>query len=46
MATRTLVRRVSEAWLSIAPMNQWLDTHVGPSTLPPDEDAMARFGPV
>jgi uncharacterized protein (TIGR02453 family) len=46
MATRTLVRRVSEAWLSIAPMNAWLDEHVGPSTLPPDDDALARFGPV
>ena len=27
-------------------MNAWLDAHVGPSTLAPDDDALARFGPL
>ena len=26
-----------DAWVAAVPMNEWLDTHVGPSTLPPDE---------
>jgi uncharacterized protein (TIGR02453 family) len=46
MATRTLVRRVSETWLAVAELDAWLDDHVGPSTLPPDEGELARFGPL
>lgn len=46
MATRSLVTRVRDAWDSGAEMNAWLDTHVGPSTLAPDEDEIARFGPI
>jgi hypothetical protein len=30
-----------EAWEVAAPMNAWLDAHVGPSTLAPDEGALA-----
>ncbi|HEX3087399.1 MAG TPA: DUF2461 domain-containing protein [Ilumatobacteraceae bacterium] len=43
MQTKAVVQRVREAWEAGAPMNAWLDAHVGPSTLAPDEDALARF---
>mgnify|MGYP003341036548 FL=1 len=46
MATKSLVTRVRDAWETGAAMNSWLDTHVGPSTLAPDEDELARFGPI
>lgn len=46
MAMRSLVTRVREAWEAGAAMNAWLDTHVGPSTVAPDEDEIARFGPI
>lgn len=46
MATRSLVTRVRDAWDAGAEVNAWLDTHVGPSTLAPDEDEIARFGPI
>lgn len=42
----TVVSRIRDVWLAAAPMNSWLDTHVGPSTLAPDQDALARFGPL
>ena len=29
--------RVEEAWAGCDPLNAWLDAHVGPSELPPDE---------
>jgi uncharacterized protein (TIGR02453 family) len=45
MHTAAVVGRVREAWETPSPMNAWLDTHVGPSTIPPD-DALARFGPM
>jgi uncharacterized protein (TIGR02453 family) len=45
MQTKAVVERVREAWDVAAPMNVWLDAHVGPSTLAPDEDELARFGP-
>lgn len=35
MHTKAVVARVAEAWMLAAPVNAWLDTHVGPSTLPP-----------
>ncbi len=37
MRTRAVVARVRDAWVAPAAMNEWLDAHVGPSTLPPDE---------
>ena len=46
MQTKAVVGRVREAWDTGAPMNAWLDVHVGPSTIAPDEDELARFGPI
>ncbi len=37
MHTRSVVRRVRDAWTATAEMNDWLDRHVGPSTLAPDD---------
>jgi uncharacterized protein (TIGR02453 family) len=42
MGTRTALRRVRETWEACAPMNAWLDRHVGPSTLPPEEGFFPR----
>ena len=44
MQTKAAVTRVRDTWDEAAPMNAWLDAHVGPSTLAPDEDELARFG--
>ena len=44
MQTKAVVGRVRDTWDAAAPMNAWLDAHVGPSTLAPDEDELARFG--
>ena len=44
MQTKAVVERVRDTWLAAAPMNAWLDAHVGPSTLAPDDDELARFG--
>ncbi len=46
MQTKAAVGRVRDAWEVAAPMNAWLDSYVGPSTLAPDEDDLARFGPL
>jgi uncharacterized protein (TIGR02453 family) len=46
MHTKAVVGRVRETWEAAAEMNAWLDTHVGPSTIAPDEDELARFGPI
>jgi uncharacterized protein (TIGR02453 family) len=46
MHTKAVVGRVRDAWLAAAEMNAWLDTNVGPSTLAPDENELARFGPM
>jgi uncharacterized protein (TIGR02453 family) len=46
MHTKSVVGRVRDAWEAAAEMNAWLDAHVGPSTLAPDEDELARFGPL
>jgi uncharacterized protein (TIGR02453 family) len=46
MQTKAAVQRVRETWEVAAPMNAWLDAHVGPSTLAPDEGELARFGPL
>jgi uncharacterized protein (TIGR02453 family) len=37
MRTRATVRRVRDVWSAADEMNAWLDTHVGPSILAPDE---------
>jgi uncharacterized protein (TIGR02453 family) len=46
MQTRAAVRRVRDAWVACDELNAWLDLHVGPSTLAPDEGELARFGPL
>ncbi len=46
MQTKAAVGRVRDTWVATAPMNAWLDAHVGPSTLAPDEGELARFGPL
>ena len=46
MQTKAVVERVRDTWEAAAPMNEWLDAHVGPSTIAPDEDELARFGPL
>ncbi len=33
--TKAVAKRVREMWSDLTPMNQWLDTHVGPSQLEP-----------
>lgn len=35
--TKAVVTKVREVWEAAAPMCAWLDTHVGPSTLPPED---------
>jgi uncharacterized protein (TIGR02453 family) len=37
MSTPEALQRVTGVWREAAPMNAWLDAHVGPSTLPPPE---------
>lgn len=46
MRTKAAAGRVREAWEGAAAMNAWLDAHVGPSTLAPEEGELARFGPL
>jgi len=46
MQTKAVVQRVRETWDLAEPMNAWLDAHVGPSRIPPDEDQIGRFGPL
>lgn len=46
MQTKAVVQRVRDTWDLAEPMNAWLDAHVGPSTIPPDEDQIGRFGPL
>ena len=45
MSGRSLVTKVRDAWRGAVEMNEWLDLHVGPSTLAPSDDELARFGP-
>jgi uncharacterized protein (DUF2461 family) len=45
MGTRAVAKRVRDTFTAADAMNAWLDTHVGPSTLAPDDDELARFGP-
>lgn len=37
MHTKAVVGRVRQTWEAAAELNAWLDTHVGPSTLAPEE---------
>lgn len=37
LSTRHAKRRITETWRGAAPVNEWLNAHVGPSRLPPDE---------
>lgn len=40
--TKGARRRVEEMWAAAAPVCAWLDTHVGPSELPPDDERWVR----
>lgn len=42
MHTKGVVKRVRDAWSAIDPLNEWLDAHVGPSTIAPDDDEFGR----
>lgn len=35
--TAKALDRIVAGWRDFAPVNEWLDTHVGPSTLPPED---------
>jgi len=35
--TRSVVKRVRDTWEGLAPLTTWLDSNVGPSTLPPPD---------
>jgi uncharacterized protein (TIGR02453 family) len=37
MHTRSAVTRIRDTWTAIAPLCEWLDAHVGPTTLPPPD---------
>ncbi len=37
LATRAALDRVTDAWRTCAPLLGWLDAHVGPSELPPED---------
>jgi uncharacterized protein (TIGR02453 family) len=37
VSTKGALDRIVEAWRAAAPMNRWLDKHVGPSTMAPPE---------
>lgn len=38
--TRSALDRVRAVWAASAPLQAWLDRHVGPSRLPPDEERL------
>jgi uncharacterized protein (TIGR02453 family) len=37
LSTRQAKRRIVESWRGAGALNEWLNAHVGPSVLPPDE---------
>jgi uncharacterized protein (TIGR02453 family) len=37
LATRQAKKKIIDAWAGAAPLSDWLNAHVGPSELPPDE---------
>jgi uncharacterized protein (TIGR02453 family) len=36
LSTAAAVSHIRQAWRGVRPLNEWLNAHVGPSTLPPD----------
>jgi hypothetical protein len=44
MHTRAVIGRVRDAFRLAADINAWLDAHVGPSTLAPDQHELERLG--
>ena len=40
--TRKALGRIEDAWTTCADLNAWLDRHVGPSELPPDDGGWGR----
>ena len=42
MHTKAAAKRITDTWTAAAPMCAWLDRHVGPSELPPDDTPWAR----
>lgn len=46
MSTRSVATRIRASWNAAADLAEWLDAHVGPSTLAPDDGEIARFGPL
>jgi hypothetical protein len=39
--TKQAATRVREAWAGTAALCRWLDTHVGPTTMPPPDAPVA-----
>lgn len=37
LSSRATLGKVTAAWRATAPLDDWLEAHVGPSTLPPDD---------
>jgi hypothetical protein len=37
MHTKAVVKKVRDGWNGVSELNDWLDAHVGPSTLPPPD---------
>ena len=37
LSTRQAKRRIADTWRGAAALNEWLNSHVGPSHLPPDK---------
>ena len=37
MHTKQVATKITKAWAAAAELNEWLDAHVGPSTLPPEQ---------
>jgi len=44
MHTKAAVKKVRDAWSEVDPLNEWLDLHVGPSVLAPDDAELERAG--
>jgi len=37
LSTRQAKRRIADSWRGATPLHEWLNAHVGPSVLPPDD---------
>ena len=44
MSTKKAAARIRDTWAGAGPLTAWLDVHVGPSTLPPEETFMGGRG--